>query len=172
MGAAVEDLEVGRDHDPVELGDRPAGVEASTARREQVMSGEVAKAAAARAPLVEVAHQHRRKPAVTLGEMGHDRVRLTPPPQTGQRYRYIDDRAANEDNSVIAKGYFLTDAVISYTHQKFEVGFSAENIFNTDWNEAQFDTESRLISEDESVSEIHFTPGTPLFLKLKLTLFF
>jgi outer membrane cobalamin receptor len=88
------------------------------------------------------------------------------------RYRYIDDRAANEDNSVIAKGYFLTDAVISYTHQKFEVGFSAENIFNTDWNEAQFDTESRLISEDESVSEIHFTPGTPLFLKLKLTLFF
>jgi outer membrane cobalamin receptor len=88
------------------------------------------------------------------------------------RYRYIDDRAANEDNSVIAKGYFLTDAVLSYTHQKFEVGFSAENIFNTDWNEAQFDTESRLISEDESVSEIHFTPGTPLFLKLKLTLFF
>ena len=88
------------------------------------------------------------------------------------RYRYIGDRAANEDKSVIAKGYFLADAVVNYTHQKFEVGLSAENIFDVDWNEAQFDTESRLIDEPESVSEIHFTPGTPLFLKLKVSFFF
>ena len=88
------------------------------------------------------------------------------------RYRYIGDRAANEDKSVIAKGYFLADAVVNYTHQKFEVGLSAENIFDVDWNEAQFDTESRLIDESESVSEIHFTPGTPLFLKLKVSFFF
>ena len=88
------------------------------------------------------------------------------------RYRYIGDRAANEDNSVIAKGYFLADAVVNYTQRKFEVGLSAENIFDVDWNEAQFDTESRLIDEPESVSEIHFTPGTPLFLKLKVSFFF
>ena len=88
------------------------------------------------------------------------------------RYRYIGDRAANEDKSVIAKGYFLADAVVNYTHEKFEVGLSAENIFDVDWNEAQFDTESRLIDEPESVSEIHFTPGTPLFLKLKVSFFF
>jgi outer membrane receptor protein involved in Fe transport len=88
------------------------------------------------------------------------------------RYRYIGDRAANEDNSVIAKGYFLTDAVVNYTKQKFEIGLSAENIFDVDWNEAQFDTESRLTDEPESVSEIHFTPGTPLFLKLKVCFFF
>ena len=88
------------------------------------------------------------------------------------RYRFIGDRAANEDNSVIAKGYFLTDAVVNYTKQKFEVGLSAENIFDADWNEAQFDTESRLVDEPESVSEIHFTPGTPLFLKAKVTFFF
>ncbi len=88
------------------------------------------------------------------------------------RYRYIGDRAANEDKSVIARGYFLADAVINYTHKRFEIGLSAENIFDIDWNEAQFDTESRLISEDESVSEIHFTPGTPLFLKMKLSFFF
>ena len=88
------------------------------------------------------------------------------------RYRYIGDRAANEDNSVVAKGYFLADAVVNYTQRKFEVGLSAENIFDVDWNEAQFDTESRLIDESESVSEIHFTPGTPLFLKLKVSFFF
>ena len=88
------------------------------------------------------------------------------------RYRYIGDRAANEDNSVIAKGYFLADAVVNYTRQKFEIGLSAENIFDADWNEAQFDTESRLVDERESVSEIHFTPGTPLFLKLKVSFFF
>ena len=88
------------------------------------------------------------------------------------RYRYIGDRAANEDNSVMAKGYFLADAVVNYTHTKFEVGLSAENIFDVDWNEAQFDTESRLKNEAESVSEIHFTPGTPLFIKLKVSFFF
>ncbi|HVL20212.1 MAG TPA: hypothetical protein VM422_04395, partial [Amaricoccus sp.] len=49
MGAAGDDREVGRDHDPVELGDRPAGVEAAPARRELVMGGEVAQAAAERA---------------------------------------------------------------------------------------------------------------------------
>ncbi|HYI78898.1 MAG TPA: TonB-dependent receptor, partial [Chryseolinea sp.] len=88
------------------------------------------------------------------------------------RYRYIGDRAANEDNSVVAEGYFLADAVMNYTKKKFEVGLSAENIFNIDWNEAQFDTESRLVNESQSVSEIHFTPGTPLFLKLKVAFFF
>jgi hypothetical protein len=88
------------------------------------------------------------------------------------RYRYIGDRAANEDNSIIAKGYFLADAVVNYTQTKFEVGVSAENIFDVAWNEAQFNTESRLKNEAESVSEINFTPGTPLFLKLKVSFFF
>jgi hypothetical protein len=88
------------------------------------------------------------------------------------RYRYIGDRAANEDNSVVAKGYTLTDAVVNYTRSKFEVGLSAENIFNVTWNEAQFDTESRLFDEAEPVSEIHFTPGSPLFLKMRISFFF
>ncbi len=88
------------------------------------------------------------------------------------RYRYLHDRAANEDKSVVAKGYVLADAVVNYTQSKFEIGLSAENIFDVDWNEAQFDTESRLKDEAESVSEIHFTPGTPLFLKLKVSFFF
>jgi outer membrane receptor protein involved in Fe transport len=88
------------------------------------------------------------------------------------RYRYIGDRAANEDKSVVANGYFLADAMVNYTKKRFEIGLSAENIFDVDWNEAQFNTESRLKDEVKSVSEIHFTPGTPLFLKLKVNFFF
>lgn len=30
-----------------------------------------------------------------------------------------------------------------------------------DWNEEQFDTESRLRGESEPLSELHFTPGNP-----------
>ena len=88
------------------------------------------------------------------------------------RYRYIGDRAANEDNSVIAEGYLLADAVVNYRRQKFEIGFSAENLFDIEWNEAQFNTESRLMDEVEPVSEIHFTPGTPLFVKMKVAFYF
>ncbi len=88
------------------------------------------------------------------------------------RYRYLGDRPANEDKSVIARGYFLSDAILNYTRKAFEIGLSAENIFNAKWNEAQFDTESRLKDESEAVSEIHFTPGTPLFVKLRMSIFF
>jgi len=81
------------------------------------------------------------------------------------RYRYIADRPANEGNTVVAKGYFLLDAVASYRLKNLEIGVSAENLLDVDWNQAQFDTESRLSDEAEPVSELHFTPGTPFFLK-------
>lgn len=77
------------------------------------------------------------------------------------RYRYLGDRPANEDNSVVARGYFLTDAVVNFTRKKFEFGLTVQNVLNRAWNEAQFDTESRLANEAAPVSEIHFTPGTP-----------
>ncbi|OJJ16083.1 TonB-dependent receptor [marine bacterium AO1-C] len=88
------------------------------------------------------------------------------------RYRFMDDRPANEDNSVVASGYFLLDASLNYTRKKFEISFSAQNLLNQDWNEAQFETESRLQNEVNSISEIHFTPGTPFFTKLGIKLFF
>jgi len=43
---------------------------------------------------------------------------------------------------------------------------------NTAWNEAQFATESRLKNETAPVTELNFTPGTPLFARLKLAVFF
>jgi outer membrane cobalamin receptor len=81
------------------------------------------------------------------------------------RYRHMGDRPANEDNSVVAKGYTVFDLVANYTRPRYEFGVHVQNLFNTEWNEAQFDTETRLRHEAAPVSEICFTPGTPFFIK-------
>ncbi|MDX1685500.1 MAG: TonB-dependent receptor, partial [Saprospiraceae bacterium] len=84
----------------------------------------------------------------------------------GLRYRFLGDRPANEDYSIVAFGYFILDANAGYTFGNgLTIGFSAENLLNTEWEEAQFATESRLLTEDEPVEEIHFTPGTPFFIR-------
>ncbi|MGB3798735.1 MAG: TonB-dependent receptor [Lewinella sp.] len=83
----------------------------------------------------------------------------------GIRYRYVGDRAANEDNSIIADGYFIVDANVNYNIGPVSLGLVVENVLDEEWNETQFATESRLISETNPVEEIHFTPGTPFFLR-------
>lgn len=75
--------------------------------------------------------------------------------------RYLGDRPANEDYSITAEGYTVLDANVNYTWKKLTLGVQLQNITNTEWNETQFATESRLRNESQSVEEIHFTPGTP-----------
>ena len=87
----------------------------------------------------------------------------------GMRYRYLKNRPANEDNSIVAKGYFISDLNVNYQYKNINFGIAVENIFDAEWNETQFATESRLQNEPESVEEIHFTPGTPFFMKGKIT---
>ena len=79
--------------------------------------------------------------------------------------RHLRDRAANEDNSIVAKGYTITDLNVSYDIKNTTIGFSVENLFNQEWNETQFATNSRLQDEIAPVEEIHFTPGSPFYLK-------
>lgn len=86
--------------------------------------------------------------------------------------RYLGDRPANESNTILAKGYCITDMNVGYAFNSgIDVGAIIQNVFDTDWNETQFATESRLFNEASAVTEIHFTPGTPfngrLFLKYK-----
>lgn len=90
----------------------------------------------------------------------------------GLNSRYLGNRPANEDNSIVAKGYFICDFNFTYQFKNgIEVGSSIQNIFNNSWNETQFATESRLQNEANPVTEIHFTPGTPfngkVFLRYK-----
>ncbi|NNE32306.1 MAG: TonB-dependent receptor plug domain-containing protein [Winogradskyella sp.] len=83
----------------------------------------------------------------------------------GLRVRYLDERPANEDNSIIADGYVVTDFNLNYKLNKVTLGLTIENLFDVAWNETQFATESRLQNEAQSVEEIHFTPGTPFFIR-------
>ena len=83
----------------------------------------------------------------------------------GANLRFLKDRPANEDNSIIAKGYSVVDLNAGYKWKNFDFGVEIQNLLNTEWNETQFATESRLQNELEPVEEIHFTPGTPFFLK-------
>lgn len=87
-------------------------------------------------------------------------------------YRYLKDRPANTDNSLIAEGYFVNDLTINYTRKKYEIGVLVENVFNTKWREAQFETETRLKSESLPVNEVCFTPGVPFSARLRLSIFF
>ena len=86
----------------------------------------------------------------------------------GLQARYLADRPANEDNSIVATGYTVVDLNANYDFKPFSIGFNIENLFDVDWNETQFATESRLRNEVNSVEEIHFTPGTPFFMRANL----
>jgi hypothetical protein len=83
----------------------------------------------------------------------------------GLNLRHIDNRPANEDNSIIAKGYTVVDFNVGYLWRKIDYGIQIQNLLNTEWNETQFATESRLKNEPAPVEEIHFIPGTPFFVK-------
>ncbi len=85
-------------------------------------------------------------------------------------YRYLNDRPANEDNSITAEGYVVTDLNLNYSYRNYTFGIIVENLFDTLWNETQFATETRLFDEPAPVEEIHFTPGTPFFMRGKISI--
>ena len=87
-------------------------------------------------------------------------------------YRAMTNRPANDDNSVIAKGYYVMDALIAFERKRYQVSLSVENLLNTKWNEAQFETLSKLKGEDHAVDELHFTAGTPISIKFGVSYFF
>jgi hypothetical protein len=85
------------------------------------------------------------------------------------RFLFIDDRPANESYTVTANGTALFEFAAGYSVGLFNFSFAIENIFNVEWYEAQFDTESKLKNEAESVSELHYTPGTPRNFKINIS---
>ena len=87
------------------------------------------------------------------------------------RYRYLGDRAANEDYSLKAVGYFVNDLVLNYTRPKYEIGLTINNLFNVKWKETQFETETRLKGE-APVNGVAFTPGTKFAAVAHISYFF
>ncbi len=108
----------------------------------------------------------------------------------GLRFRYLDSRPANEDGSVIARGYFLMDLTGTYRWRNLQLGVTLFNLTNTDWREAQFadavcarqniqsrDPNSPCYSKPgrspvDPPDQITFTPGNPISVLASLTIFF
>ena len=87
------------------------------------------------------------------------------------RYRYLGDRPANEDYSLTASGYFVTDLVLNYTSKRYEVGLTVNNLFDVRWKETQFETLTKLRNRD-AVNSIAFTPGTKFAAVAHISYFF
>jgi len=88
--------------------------------------------------------------------------------QASVRYRFLGDRPADEGYTLTATGYTLVDMNLGYKGKNYYVGLAVENLLNTEWNEAQFATETRLANELVPVEEIHFTPGAPFSIRGKV----
>jgi outer membrane receptor protein involved in Fe transport len=100
------------------------------------------------------------------------------------RLRYLDDRPANETRTFTARGYVLLDLILKYRWRNLEASLQVLNLTDTDWREAQFDTNScvrREVGVDprcpatgggEGVEDVNFTPGSPIGLRGGFTWFF
>jgi len=105
------------------------------------------------------------------------------------RVRYLDDRPANEDKSLTARGYTLVDLIGKYRWRNFEASVNLLNALDRDWREAQFADQSCVRSElggaagcfvagnlsgdvDEVGEDIHYTPGNPFWVRGGLTVYF
>lgn len=89
-------------------------------------------------------------------------VRDRGPVSGGVRVRHISDRPAAEDYSVVAQGYTVTQLFATVDIGRAQLFTSLENLFNVEWNEAQFATTSRLQGEPNGgVTDLNFTPGAP-----------
>jgi len=100
------------------------------------------------------------------------------------RARYLDDRPANENHSLTARGYFLLDLILKYRWRNLEASLQVLNLTDVDWRQTQFATNSCVRREvgaaprcpadggGEGVEDINFVPGYPLTLRGGLTVFF
>lgn len=94
------------------------------------------------------------------------------------RYRHMDGRPASEDGLIMAHGYTVCDLNIAFHRHRYRIDLTVENLFNTEWDEARFATQSlfrgdRTFAEAPPLGpEIHFTPGNPRNLRVGVSYFY
>ncbi len=100
------------------------------------------------------------------------------------RFRYVDDRPANEERTLVARGYTLVDLLAKYRWRSLEATLALLNLTDTDWREAQFGDPSCVRGEvgsnpacpvaggGEGVNDINFTPGNPFGVRGGVTVYF
>lgn len=87
------------------------------------------------------------------------------------RVKTIGPRPAIEDESLTAEGFTVVDANAGLRWKNIEAGVDAQNLFNARWREVQFASESRLPYEPAPVTGIHYSPGWPLTVIGRATLY-
>ncbi len=92
-------------------------------------------------------------------------------PFFGFRVKSIADRPANEDGSLVAQGFTVADVDGGVRWKNVELGVDAQNLFDARWREVSFATTSRLAGEPAPVNGIHYTPGWPLTVTGKATVY-
>jgi outer membrane receptor protein involved in Fe transport len=87
---------------------------------------------------------------------------------TALRYRYMSERPADESYSVATIPYLVFDYNLNYEYKRWVFGISVENLFNTEWNEAQFASDYRISPTAKAEYGLTYTPGIPFFFKSNL----
>jgi len=90
------------------------------------------------------------------------------PMSGGLRYRHIGSRAADQADSITARGYSVVELFATWQLSRVQLFAAVDNLFNAVWNEAQFATTSRLPGELAPVTELNFTPGAPRTIQVGL----
>lgn len=107
--------------------------------------------------------------APTVVSSGGLTVRDAGPWTGGLRFRQVGSRPADETGSVTARGYDVWQLFAARTFRQVTLRAGIENLFDAEWNEAQFATTSRLAGEPaEGITELHFTPGAPRSVQVGL----
>ncbi len=88
-------------------------------------------------------------------------VRDVGPVSAGLRYRHIGSRAADQADSILARGYTIVELFATWQLSRLQLVVTVDNLANVAWNEAQFATTSRLQHELAPVTDLTFTPGVP-----------
>jgi len=80
---------------------------------------------------------------------------------------YLGVRPLIEDRSIRSPSWIVCDVSERYRlpiklpHGRMEAFLFVQNLFNTDWEQAIFAFQSKLINETTGVTGIHFVPGHP-----------
>lgn len=82
---------------------------------------------------------------------------------------HVADRPAEETDTVKASGFTRVDLTTNYRYGNLEFFAIVENLFDTNYREAQFFNESRLQNEPEGVEDIHFVAGNPFTFRIGVT---
>ncbi len=84
-------------------------------------------------------------------------------------FLFLADRPADETGLVDAEGFTRVDLTLNYRYRNLEAFLIIENLFNSNYRDAQNFFESQLPGEPFPVADIHFTPGPPFAFRVGLT---